>query len=103
MKKVRDTCQKGSGGDVGKDVSYLYCVVCGEEIVLPEEDALGLWANQEWQPVVCGSACGNVLLPYTLSDYYSERSAYHDEVEEWIERTRREKGHLNLPIHLVHG
>jgi hypothetical protein len=83
-------------------MSYLRCVVCGEELLgLDAHDELSIWANQEWNPVVCGSACGEKLRHYTDSDYYCERSAYQDEVLEWIERTRREKGHLDLPIHLV--
>lgn len=84
--------------------SYLCCVVCGEALPrMDEAHELSLWANQEWQPIVCGTACGEVLTPYTDSDYYLERSARQDEVTDWIERTRREKGPLPLPVHLVHA
>lgn len=102
MERVRDDLGIREGGS--RRLGGMECCICGRSLsYLPIENELNLWANQEWQPMVCGEECGQVLMPYYLSDFYSEASARQGVVEELLKKWNRGKAHLDLPIHLVFG
>ncbi len=61
------------------------CTLCGTSLYfLPLDTQSEIWANQEWNPPVCGSECGTYFLPFTQFDWWTERSDHRDKVQAWI-------------------